>query len=150
MIIKEFKCPKHGFFEASHPICHQMGCDSEGVERAFLTPPGYKSDKTKFADNSLDRIAKSYGLSDLSNPDGAAAKRHEDQVIWGKQGVANYDGMLQQASQPTVIERNGQTFVAESSGMKAAAPIVQRRQLPPAQVRVLKSDSEDRARVTTS
>lgn len=135
MVIKEYNCPRHGYFEASHPICHHMGCESEGIERVFLTPTNIKSDKTKFTDNSLNQIAKNYGLSDMSNRDGKAVKS-ETAAIWGKEGVNNYAGMLEQASQ-------------HDGGMKLAAPTIQARKLPPAQVVRSASDSADRAKVMT-
>lgn len=134
MVIKEFNCPRHGYFEASHPICHHMGCDSEGVERVFLTPPGIKSDRTKFTDNSLNRIAKDYGLTDMNNRDGQAVKALRDNAIWGKEGVSNFDGMMQQAAQ-------------HKGGMDIAAPIIQNRKLPPAQLIRSPTDATDRAKV---
>lgn len=66
----------HGLFTSSDgaPEC-PMGCDT--VERVFITPPGLKSDRTRNIDNTLQRLAKSYGLTDLNNRGGQAVAGHD-------------------------------------------------------------------------
>ena len=62
-------------FESSDadPACPQ--CSSLEPERAFLTPPGIKSPHTSGTDATLRTLAADYGLSNMSNRDGAAVKR---------------------------------------------------------------------------
>lgn len=71
-VVKEWLCAGHGFFEADEPICPKAGCTT--VERAFLTPAGYVGARTRSIDQSFQRIAKDYGLSDMNNRDGKAAR----------------------------------------------------------------------------
>lgn len=82
-VTKEYSCRAHGPFESrsANPKCPR-GCNA--VERVFLTAPGYLGRKTKNMDLMQKDIAKTYGLSDLSNKDGrslmanANAKRPMD------------------------------------------------------------------------
>lgn len=156
MILKEFRCAAHGDFEASHPICPHMGCESEHVERVFLTPVGLRSDRTKATDSTLDGIARDYRLSDMNNRGGRAVLEGDPSAaIWGGQGVANMDGMMKQASTPTVMRgADGREHVADNMGMRAAARAFdvdgkrsRRGPLPPAETTVVKSDREDRAKL---
>lgn len=73
-VVKEFICMAHGAFESSEesPSCPR-GCTT--VRRAFLTAPGVASDRTKNIDRTLDSLAKSHGMTDISNRGGRAAKR---------------------------------------------------------------------------
>ncbi|NBW22734.1 MAG: hypothetical protein EBR82_83795 [Caulobacteraceae bacterium] len=46
MILNDYKCAMHGFFESDKPICPH-GCDT--VQKVFLQPVGTIGDKTKEA-----------------------------------------------------------------------------------------------------
>ena len=75
-IIKEWKCLDcESFFESSDadPVC--PNCTATEPERAFLTPPSVQSPNTGRADKILGELAQDYGLSNMSNRDGAAVKR---------------------------------------------------------------------------
>lgn len=63
-VVKEYVCLAHGAFESSDetPEC-PMGCDT--VERAFFTPPGLGSGRTKNIDKTLESLAKSHKLTDI-------------------------------------------------------------------------------------
>jgi hypothetical protein len=117
MILKEWKCPVHGSFEGSHPICPAMGCDSENVEREYLTAPGFKSDTTKLTDSGFRRTAEVYGLSDMNNKDGQPVAGSGGQALWGSDNISNYVQMLEQAKTPMTV--NGKTD--NNRGMQAAA-----------------------------
>lgn len=71
-VLKEWLCLAHGPFESSveSPDC-PMGCDT--VERAFFTPPGLGSSRTKNIDSTLESLASSHGLTDI----GPAAMRRK-------------------------------------------------------------------------
>lgn len=76
MIIKEYKCLDcQSFFESSDadPACPQ--CSAPEPERAFLTPPGFKSPQTSGKDRDLQALAQDFGLSNMSNRDGAPVKQ---------------------------------------------------------------------------
>lgn len=72
-IKREFRCLAHGNFESDSesPECPH-GCDT--VERIFLTPPGLASARTANIDRTLDSLARSHGMTDISNRGGRAAK----------------------------------------------------------------------------
>lgn len=71
-VLKEYVCLAHGGFESDSesPECPE-GCNT--VERAFFTPPGLASARTKGIDNTLQSLAKSYNLTDI----GPAAMRRK-------------------------------------------------------------------------
>lgn len=73
-VVKEWLCKAHGSFESDiePPLC-PYGCDT--VERVFLTPPGLFSARTSNIDSTLESLARSHGMTDISNRGGAAAKR---------------------------------------------------------------------------
>ncbi len=62
MVIKEWKCAAHGYFESAESTCPH-GCTT--TQRVFLTPPAHTSDKTKGADAHLRKIAAEFGLTDM-------------------------------------------------------------------------------------
>ena len=68
MVIKEWHCGACGFdFDSALPICGHCGATEPYVTRAFRTAPGFKGDKTKQLDLSLNNFTKQYGLTDFSN-----------------------------------------------------------------------------------
>lgn len=73
-VTKEYFCKGHGNFETDQepPLC-KFGCDT--VERIFLTPPGLRSARTSNIDSTFEGLAKSYGMTDIDNRGGRAAKR---------------------------------------------------------------------------
>lgn len=73
-VLKEYRCAVHGDFESakSDPLCPE-GCDT--VDRIFLTPPGFRSERTSNIDRTVRGLAKSHGMTDISNAGGVAAKR---------------------------------------------------------------------------
>lgn len=74
-INKEWRCAGHGNFESDQekPLCPFAGCDT--VDRVFLTPVGLGSARTKNIDNTFSSLAKTYGMTDIDNRGGRAAKR---------------------------------------------------------------------------
>lgn len=67
-VLKEYRCqdPRCGrLFDSFVPSC--IHCGTTNVKRVFLTPPGFKSDKTKLQDSSIEHLTASYHLSDFSN-----------------------------------------------------------------------------------
>lgn len=67
-ILKEWNCRAHGPFEATRAVCPK-GCTS--VERQIRTAPSIGSTRTKGIDQTIRGLAKSYGLTNLSNRNGA-------------------------------------------------------------------------------
>lgn len=82
-VIKEYSCLAHGPFEAAEPICPH-GCTT-AVKRQFFTAPGTRSAKTKASDVALERLARRFGLSDISNRKGS--------VMESRRGFGKIGGM---------------------------------------------------------
>ena len=66
MILNDYKCLAHGYFEAWEPKCPK-GCDGEAVVKVFLQAVGTRSDSTRHADSTLQGLAKEYGMSDIKS-----------------------------------------------------------------------------------
>jgi hypothetical protein len=94
VIIKEYRCRDcNTFFESAdkEPFCPH--CTADEPERAFLTPPGFKSPKTAVADREIRNLASDFGLSDVSNRYGEAVKRApgpEQATFAGPQAINNF------------------------------------------------------------
>jgi hypothetical protein len=66
LVIKEYRCSDcNRIFDSGIPSC--IHCGSTSVQRIYVTPFGFKSDKTKFSDDNLEHLASSYKLGDFSN-----------------------------------------------------------------------------------
>lgn len=134
MMLNDYKCPRHGLFEASHPICGAMGCDSEGVEKVFLKAPGTKSDYTKRFDAGIKKSAAAYGQTNfLSAREGEVAKANNraSELKWGNDaasflGQPGVDAMASAPRQPegaqalSIVTANDVNPIAraERTGMK--------------------------------
>lgn len=65
-VLKEYRCNDCKIiFDSTIPVC--IYCGSENIQRIFVTPFGFKSDKTKSTDGHMEHHLKSFGLSDFSN-----------------------------------------------------------------------------------
>lgn len=74
-VIKEWKCPVHGYFEATHAICNDPFCANEGIERAFLTAPGIGKNKQRNFDGTLRMLSERQGLANFkTNYEGEGAR----------------------------------------------------------------------------
>lgn len=103
MIIKEWKCDEHGYFESDRPECPD-GC-LKGISQVFLTPVKYKSNRTKNIDKTTSQLALDYKMSDIktvregeAQPPRLANKEPTPQsdrptgVMWGNpKSISNYN-----------------------------------------------------------
>lgn len=65
-VIKEYRCSDcKRIFDSQIPLC--IHCGSQEVQRIFVTPFGFKSDKTKLSDDNLQHLTSSYKLDDFTN-----------------------------------------------------------------------------------
>ena len=90
MMLNDYECPRHGEFEASHPICPAWGCDSEGVKKVFKKAPAVKSDLTKRTDAGLRKSAEMYNQSDWKTArpgESAKANNRAAELMWGEEAV---------------------------------------------------------------
>jgi len=74
-VIKEFRCRAHGDFEGTEPECPH-GCTGT-VDRVFLTPAAFRSNRTTRIDQRVENLAKAHNLTDISNRGGRAAIREK-------------------------------------------------------------------------
>ena len=143
-VIKEFRCALHGAFDGTHPICPEMGCLSENVEREFRTPVSIGSSGTQRFDRGMRRTAEMMNISDWKRADRAGdssfAGRGTDaplgtQVLWGNEvakhpemGGRSFASLTQAAATPltAVAERLGDKavrdpYITRNNGMRATA-----------------------------
>ena len=66
MILRDYHCTEHGYFEGWQDACPIKGCAGE-VSRVFLQPVGIKSEKTKAADKNLKSLAQEFGMTDIKS-----------------------------------------------------------------------------------
>ena len=140
-VIKEWKCPHHGGFDSSHPICPAMGCDSADVTREFRTPPGRRSDSTARFDQGLRRTADGFNRSDLKSARAgeSQAGNGASQMFWGADGVQKGMGismgeLVKSAAAPFTVETDQGKFVVPDGMRQAAGMGMTKRVLPPAEI----------------
>ena len=63
-VLKDYKCPVHGYFESYEPVC-PAGCTD--VHVVFLKAPGVKSEKTKHNDKTLNQLALDFKMGDIKS-----------------------------------------------------------------------------------
>lgn len=67
-ILRSYKCPRHGFFEAWEPVC-EHGCTD--VAQVFLRAPtmrdSTKTGRSKRNDNNLKQLAVDFGMTDIKS-----------------------------------------------------------------------------------
>jgi len=140
-VLKEWECKKHGHFEGSHAICPKLGCNSQNVQRVFLTPVGLKSDFVKRHEQGITKLAAAYGQTDFKTAKaGEASIKHPvgSELLWGndvKKKLGMDMGQLTaQTAQPfTVTKANGQKETVPHGMRLAATELgITQRVLPPA------------------
>jgi len=66
----ELKCAAHGEFESTSFACPH-GCPKRFVVQEFRTAPYINGEKTAYTDRTLQGLADSVGLTDISNRNGS-------------------------------------------------------------------------------
>jgi hypothetical protein len=66
MILKDYHCSEHGYFEGWEERCPMKGCHGD-VAVVFLQPVALKSDRTKKADRTLEGLAEEFGMTDIKS-----------------------------------------------------------------------------------
>lgn len=131
-IMKEWKCEKHGHFEGTHPICPQMGCDSENVERAYLTPVSISAGQYKRFDAGLRKTSEMMNI-----PNWKTARQGEvgfegraplgQEVLWGDEVKTvmgkPFGEMVQQAQAPLSVpgKEANDPYLTHNNGLRAVA-----------------------------
>ena len=65
-VVNDYKCPKHGYFEARKAQCPMKDCHEE-VMVVFLQAPALMGAKTKAADKNLKQLAMEFGMSNIKS-----------------------------------------------------------------------------------
>jgi len=65
-VVNDYKCNKHGYFEARKPQCPMKDCHEE-VMVVFLQAPALMGAKTKAADKNLKQLAIEFGMSNIKS-----------------------------------------------------------------------------------
>ena len=136
-VLHDYKCKKHGEFEASHPICPAMGCASEHVDIVFKKAPGLIGARTKNFDRGMKDTATQMGLLDFRSTKGEESSFAHSQaggMLWGNQAASYFGGveqMAQAATAPLVV--NGKVMDTPNGMRMAAKTGIMDRVLPPAQ-----------------
>ncbi len=101
-VLRDWRCLAHGDFESmlDEPRCPH-GCTT--VEKVFLQPPGFFSPASQNIDSNMEKIAKSYGLTDMNNrggkpvitPDANKQRQAEEYARFMKQKFGDGWGTVQ-------------------------------------------------------
>lgn len=156
MILHDWQCKDHGYFEGSHAICPAFGCMSEHVTKVFLKAVGTRSDMTKRTDAGLRKSAESFGLTNWRSARAGESSKppmkgpNGEQVLWGNevqkampgQSFAGLAQTAQQQGAQPFVTKTGQRLIAPNNGMRAAATEmgITSRNIPKAERTVAKSD----------
>ena len=65
-VINDYKCEKHGYFEARKPQCPMKGCAAE-VMLVFLQAPSLVSERTKRNDKTVKQLAMDFDMSNIKS-----------------------------------------------------------------------------------
>lgn len=129
MPLFDWRCPKHGTFERSHPICPGNGCDSADVVKVFLKAPGARSDSTRRFDAGIRKSAEMMNLSNFRSAKAGESSKipMQQQVLWGNEvnkALPNGMGAMTQmaAKQANTVFKTTQGDVRlPNNGMRQAA-----------------------------
>jgi hypothetical protein len=148
-VIKEFECAEHGVFEGTHPICPEIGCESNSVKRVFLTAPMVSDGMLKRFDASTKKSVDMMKLGNLrtARAGEAAYGNNGSGMLWGDdiKRVMGVDmAQLQQAAATPlkVTHKDGRKETIEKSVMRElGAEGITKRVLPrPAETTGSKAD----------
>ena len=125
-VMRDYKCPRHGYFTAWEPVCHE-GC--EDVAQVILRAPTMRDSviggRSKRNDTNLKQLAKDFDMTDIKSvkegeaqagyltrnnapvPEQPAADRPGNGVMWGDAGRFNMQGMLNGMIKPVRDEQVG-------------------------------------------
>jgi hypothetical protein len=151
MILHDWRCATHGQFEGSHPICPEMGCDSENVTKLFLKAPGIRSDFMKRHDAGIRKSAEMMGISNFRSAReneaafGGDVGKPGERVLWGNEvnKVAGrpFAALTQQAEASNrFVLPTGKVDVVPSGMRQAGNSGITQRPLPQAERHVHKQD----------
>jgi hypothetical protein len=104
-VLKDYKCPTHGYFESYEPNCRVEGC-SEEVLAVFLQAPGLVSDTTKKNDKRVKQLAIDFGMSNVKS-----TREGENQTGYFTRKNENKNIQVQSQSVPQKESRPGDAAI---------------------------------------
>ncbi|CAB4127644.1 hypothetical protein UFOVP95_53 [uncultured Caudovirales phage] len=125
-IMRDYKCPRHGYFTAWEPVCHE-GC--EDVAQVILRAPTMRDSviggRSKRNDTNIKKLASDFKMTDIKStregehqtgylarnnapvPEQPPADRPGNAVMWGEAGKYNMQNMLGGMVKPVRDEQVG-------------------------------------------
>lgn len=125
-ILRDYKCPRHGYFTAWEPMCHE-GC--EDVAQVILRAPtmrdSVKGGRSKRNDQNIKQLAADFNMTNIKStregeaqdgyltrnnapvPQQPPAEAPGSGVIWGDAGKFSMAGMLGGMIKPVAGEQVG-------------------------------------------
>ena len=128
MILHDWKCATHGFFESDKPVCPH-GCDM-GISKVFLQPPSVGTGIVQAMDERMQRLADQHGMTNLRGGvhEGEAQKQAPatDSLApqWRPFGSQSLSGLSRQAAVPVAAAAQaagGRMGVAQKTHIIARA-----------------------------
>lgn len=153
MILHDWHCRDHGNFEGSHPICPEMGCESEHVVKVYLKAPGIRSDFMKRHDAGIRKSADSMHLGNFRSARAGEAAYGGDigkpgeRVLWGsdvnKVSGKPFAALTQQAEATSKFRKKDGSTEVVPNGMRLAAQAgITSRPIKPAERTVSMADKK--------
>lgn len=102
MVLHDYHCSVHSYFEGWEPKCPIKGCQGE-VTMVFLQPVSVKSDATKNADKTLRGLAEDFGMTDIKS-----TREGEHQT-----GYLSRNNQKLSAEEKALVENAGQVLTPE-------------------------------------
>ena len=140
-IMRDYKCPRHGYFTAWEPMCHE-GCTD--VAQVILRAPTMRDSvvggRSKRNDSNIKQLAKDFGMTNIKStregefqdgyltrnnapePDMPPQSRPGDAVMWGNAGRFSMEGMLGGMIKPVKDEQVG--FSPKDANLPSKLPTV--------------------------
>lgn len=128
-ILRDYKCPRHGYFTAWEPMCHE-GC--EDVAQVILRAPtmrdSVKGGRSKRNDDNIKGLARDFNMTNIKSTregeyqDGYLTRNNAPQpemppqtqndrpgsaVMWGDAGKFNMAGIMGGMIKPVAGEQVG-------------------------------------------
>ena len=125
-ILRDYKCPRHGYFTGWEPMCYE-GCKdvAQVILRAPTMRDSVKGGRSKSNDQNIKQLAADFNMTNIKStregeaqdgyltrnnappPQAPPAENPGSGVIWGDAGKFNMAGMLGGMIKPVAGEQVG-------------------------------------------
>jgi hypothetical protein len=153
-VIREYRCLEHGEFEASHPICPAMGCESRSVWQEFRTAPNIGTSMVRKHNAGMKRTSDMMRIANFRSAranESAYGGEKGRGLLWGDdcrkvlgRSFGELSGLAASQAQLGDLRRNnGMADTAEAAG------VTTRRVAKPGELTGLKRDKTPTGAVIT-